>query len=247
MRFDLKARPVRRRVWNAGRFFLLAAALGITFGVFFLAALRVATRAREVKVPDLRGVSVAQATTALAQIGLGLRVDEVKRPDPKVPADHVLTQEPEPGVVMRRQRSVRVRVSDGQRDPIVPNVVDLPERTAEITLTGESIGIASRAEILTPDYDQGAVVAQDPSSKRRGAKVALLVNRGDKSASYVMPDLIGTVGIRTVDVLRAQGFRVAVSSEVSYPGIPAGVVVRQVPQAGYQVMPYEAITLEVSR
>ena len=129
MRFDLKARPVRRRVWNAGRFFLLAAALAITFGVFFLAALRVATRAREVKVPDLRGVSVAEATTALAQLGLALRVDEVKRPDPKVPADHVLTQEPEPGVVMRRQRSVRVRVSDGQRDPIVPNVVG-PARSA---------------------------------------------------------------------------------------------------------------------
>ena len=65
MRFDLKARPVRKRVWNAGRFFLLAAALAITFGVFFLAALRVATRAREVKVPDLRGMSVAEATTAL--------------------------------------------------------------------------------------------------------------------------------------------------------------------------------------
>ena len=64
------------------------------------------------------------------------------------------------------------------------------------------------------------MVAQDPPAKRRGAKVTLLVNRGDKSVSYVMPDLIGTVGIRTVDVLRAQGFRVAVSSEVSYPGHP---------------------------
>ena len=247
MRFDLKARPVRKRVWNAGRFFLLAAGLAITFGVFFLAAFRVATRAREVKVPDLRGVSVVQATSTLAQLGLGLRVDEVKRPDPKVPADHVLSQEPEAGVVMRRQRSVRVRLSDGQRDPILPSVVDLPERTAEITLSGENIAIASRAEILSADYDQGAVVAQDPAAKRRGANVTLLVNRGDKSVSYVMPDVIGTVSIRTVDVLRAQGFRVTVSGEVSYPGVPAGVVVRQMPQAGYQVMPYDAITLEVSR
>jgi beta-lactam-binding protein with PASTA domain len=247
MRLDLKARPVRKRVWNAGRFFLLAAALATTFGVFFLASLRVATRAREVTVPDLRGQSVTDATTTLGQLGLVLRVDEPKRPDPKVPADHVLTQDPEPGIVLRRQRAVRVRVSDGQRDPVIPTVVDLPERTAEITLSAESIAIAARAEIRTPAYEQGLVVAQDPPAKRRGGKVTLLVNRGDKSVSYVMPDLIGTVGVRTLDVLRAQGFRVTVSSEVSYPGIPGGVVVRQVPQAGYQVTPFDAITIEVSR
>jgi beta-lactam-binding protein with PASTA domain len=91
------------------------------------------------------------------------------------------------------------------------------------------------------------VVAQDPPARRRGAKVTLLVNRGDKSVSYVMPDLIGTLGVRTLDVLRAQGLRVAVSGEVSYPGIPAGIIVRQTPQAGFQVTPSDAIAIEVSR
>jgi len=247
MRLDSKARPVRKRVWNAGRFLLLVASLAITFGVFFMAALRVATRAREVSVPDLRGTSIAEATATLGRLGLVLRVDEARRPDPKVPADHVLSQDPDPGIVLRRQRPVRVRVSDGQRDPLIPSVVEMPERTAEITLSGESIAVEARAEIRTPAYEMGMVVAQDPPARRRGAKVTLLVNRGDKSVSYVMPDLIGTLGVRTLDVLRAQGLRVAVSGEVSYPGIPAGIVVRQTPQAGYQVTPFDAIAIEVSR
>lgn len=247
MRFKLRASPVRKRVWSAGRFFVLAAALLVTFGVFFLAAMRVATRAREVKVPDIRLRSLAEAQASLNAVGLVMRVDEVRRADPKVPADHVLTQDPEPGTVLRRQRAVRVRMSDGQRDPFVPSVVDLPERTAEITLAGDNVAIAERAEIRAPDYEPGAVVAQDPPAKQRAGKVTLLVNRGDKSLSYVMPDLIGTLGVRAIDVLRMQGFRVAVAGEVSYPGLPAGVVVRQSPQAGYQVRFGEAITLEVTR
>ena len=247
MRFKLRASPVRKRVWSAGRIFILAAALLVTYGVFFLAAMRVATRAREVSVPDIRLRSLAEAQAALGAVGLVMRVDDARRADPKVPADHVLSQEPEPGTVLRRQRAVRVRLSDGQRDPVVPAVADLPERTAEITLAGDNVAIAERAEIRAPDYEPGVIVAQDPPAKQRAGKVTLLVNRGDRSLSYVMPDLIGTLGVRAIDILRSQGFRVAVSGEVSYPGLPAGIVVRQSPSAGYQVRFGEAITLEVTK
>ena len=247
MAFDLKASPIRRRVWRTGRFFLLAAGLLATFGVFFFASMKVAIRAREVKVPDLRGRSVAEAQAALTDAGLVIRVDDVRRSDPKVPADHILSQEPEPGTVLRRQRGVRVRVSDGQRDPILPNVADTPERTAEIMLAGESISIEGRAEVVAPSLEPGTVIAQDPPAKQRSGKVTLLINRGDKNVSYVMPDLIGTLEVRATTILRAQGFRVGVAAEVAYPGLPPGFVVKQTPQAGYQVRFGEAITLEVTR
>ena len=40
--------------------------------------------------------------------------------------------------------------------------------------------------------------------------MSLLVNRGERGASYVMPDLIGVDGERAADILRNRGFRVAV-------------------------------------
>ena len=49
------------------------------------------------------------------------------------------------------------------------------------------------------------------------------------------------------DLLRARGFRVAVVGDHPYPGVPGGVVIRQNPQAGFQIAPGEAISLEVSR
>jgi beta-lactam-binding protein with PASTA domain len=244
------ARPVPyqigTRVWSAGRLLLLAALLVVTFGAFFLTALRVTTRAREVSVPDVLGRDIKEATAVLAQAGLALTVDQ-RRADPKIAADHVLSQDPAPGTVLRRQRTVRVRVSDGQRDPEIPSVVGLAERTAEIVLTQASVAIGARSEVHTGSYPAGTIIAQDPPGSGRAGSVSLLVNRGQAGTTYVMPDVIGTLGVRVVDILRRRGFRVTIGADVPYPGLPPGVVVRQTPQAGFQVALGEPIVLELSR
>jgi serine/threonine-protein kinase len=219
----------------------------VTFGVFFLTAFAVASRAREVRVPDLRGKSVAEATAALTRVGLTPAVDAQRRPDAKVPAEHVLAQEPDPGQTLRRQRAVKIRVSDGQRDPLVPGVLGQPEQTAVAMLGAAGISVAARIDVRTSDDPVGAVVAQDPPAKAHSQTVRLLINRGVPDRSFVMPDVIGTIGDRAADALRSQGFRVASPTPVSYPGLPLGIVVRQTPQAGYRVAQDELIVLEVSR
>ncbi len=225
---------------------VLGVALLATFGAFFLTGMRVANRARDVKVPNLQGMSTDDANRSLAAVGLVLKVD-ARRPDTKVPIDHVLTQDPDPGTVIRRQRAVRVRVSDGQRDPAVPSVVGMAERTAEIVLAQDKVDIADRAEIHTRAVEAGVVLAQDPEAKNRAAKVSLLINRGEDAEAYVMPDVIGTQASQVVEILRQRGFRVTVGAEVPYPGIMPGIVLHQSPQAGFRVAYGEAVVLEVSR
>ena len=236
-----------RRVWTAGRFLVLAGALALTYAVFFLGAMRVATRTREVKVPDLRGKSVAEATAMLANAGLALRIDPMRRVDPKVPSDHVLAQDPDPGAVVRRPRAVRIHVSQGPHAPVVPQLAGLSERSAQLTATQEGLQIVETAEIRTTDYPPGVVIAQDPPPKSHAAQLMVLVNRAQSGARYVMPDLIGTPGGRVADILRRDGFLVAIVGDAPYPGLPADVVIRQTPQAGYQIGFGEPISLEVSR
>ena len=62
-----------------------------------------------------------------------------------------------------------------------------------------------------------------------------------------MPDLIGVNGDRAAEILRGRGFRVAVVGSNPYPGVAAGIVLRQSPQGGFQIAPGEPISLEVSR
>lgn len=235
------------RLWSAGRLFAIAACLVATYLIFAVTAMRVALRVREVPVPDLRNRTVAEATAQLQEAGLALAVDESSRLDPKVPAGKIALQEPPPGTITRRQRSVHVWISQGPRVTIIPALSGESERAAQLRLQQDGLAITAIAEVRSPDFPSGTVMAHEPPASARGTQVALLVNRGDRSRYYVMPDLIGVSGARAVDLLRTRGFRVTIVGELPYPGVPAGIVLRQFPSAGFQIASGDSISLEVSR
>ena len=238
---------LRTRVWSAGKIVVLIGALGATYAIFAVGAMRLALRAREVAVPNLMNRTASEASTGAAALGLTLKVDDARRQDPKIAAGRVLAQEPAAGSITRRQRSVKVRLSAGQRAALVPALTGETERTAQLRLAQDGLALTTVSEIRTDAYAADVVVAQQPPGKVAGASVALLVNRGGENATYVMPDLIGVNGDRAAEILRGHGFRVAVVGSNPYPGVAAGVVLRQSPQAGFQIGPGEPISLEVSR
>ena len=238
---------LRTRVWSAGKLLLLGGALLLTYVLFALATMRVALRTRDVNVPTLLGKSVNDATAGLTAVGLNLKVEEGRRVDPKVPAGQIVAQDPQPGASTRRERSVKVWVSSGPRATVVPALIGESERTAQLRLQQDGLGLAALSEVRSGEYPADSVIAQTPPAKSSAPRVALLVNHGERGATYVMPDLIGVNGDRAADLLRAHAFRVAVVGDHPYPGVPAGIVLRQNPQAGFQIAPGEPISLEVSR
>jgi serine/threonine-protein kinase len=238
--------PLGGRVYSLGKLLLLSAALVATFFLFAGVAMRVALRSREVQVPQLSGRTVADATRALSEVGLTIKVDEVRRPDDKMAQGRVVQQEPPGGVAARRQRTVRVWLSAGPRVTTVAGVVGQSERAARLRLEQDGVTLASVAEIHSTDYPPGVVVAQDPPPSANAGRVTLLVNRGEETVGYVMPDLAGLDGRRAAEGLREAGFRVNIST-VDSEGSSAGAIVKQSPQAGFQVNAGDAISLEVSR
>src|SRR4030095_2155568 len=101
------------RMWSAGKFVMLVGALLATYVLFAAASMRIALRAREVTIPDLTNRTANDATVLASDLGLTLRVDETRRPDPKIAAGRVLAQEPAPGEIARRQPSNKDWLSDG--------------------------------------------------------------------------------------------------------------------------------------
>lgn len=237
----------RTRVFSAGKLLVLGGALIGTFLLFAAASMRLAVRAREVQVPDLVNRTANEASALAADWGLTIRVDDGRRPDPKIAAERVLAQDPPAGSTTRRQRSIKVWLSAGPRAATVPALTGETERAAQIRLAQDGFDVAAVAEIRSPAFPPDVVVSQDPEAKGAAEQVALLVNRAEHGASYVMPDLIGVDGDRATDLLRGLGFRVAVVGSRPYPGVAAGIVLRQSPQAGFQVARGEPISIEVSR
>jgi beta-lactam-binding protein with PASTA domain len=239
--------PFKTRVWSAGRLFAITACLIVTYLLFAVTAMRVALRVREVHVPDLRNRTVAEATAQLQEAGLALTVDDSGRIDPEVPAGRIALQEPASGAITRRQRSVHVWVSQGPRITVIPALTGESERAAQLRLQQDGLTVTSLAEVRSSDFPSGTIIAQEPPGSARGTEVALLVNRGERSHYYVMPDLIGVPGARAIDLMRTRGFRVTIVGELPYPGVPEGIVLRQFPSAGFQIAPGDPISLEVSR
>jgi len=235
-----------KRVYGAGKLLLIIGALILTFLISAVASMQIALRTREVQVPDLVNHTTSEASGLVAPLDLNLRVDEVRRADLKIPAGRVLGQEPVPGSTSRRQRTVRVWLSAGPRATTVPGVTGDSQRAAELRLAQGGFPVTV-SEIRSQDYPADAVVAQQPPPKASAAAVSILVNRRDRGTTYVMPDLIGLTGERAAEALRQRGFRAAVVGATPYPGMPAGVVLRQNPQAGFQIEPGEPVSLEVSR
>jgi beta-lactam-binding protein with PASTA domain len=165
---------------------------------------------------------------------------------------------------------ISMRLALQSRDVVVPKLAGITVQQASLVLSDMGLTLkveegrrvdpkvaagrvviqdppARIAEIRTSDQPAGVIVGQWPAAKAKGTEVALLVNRGERGATYVMPDVIGVEGDKAAELLRRFGFRVAVTGTYPYPGIPAGIVLRQNPRSGFQVAPGEAISLEVSR
>jgi beta-lactam-binding protein with PASTA domain len=237
----------KARAWTVGRVILLVCGLAVTYGLFTAAAMRVALRAREVPVPAVVGLEFAAAGRSMDGAGLTLKVDDNRPFSGTVPVGRIALQDPLPGTVVRRGRSVRVWLSAGSRSSVVPALVGESERTAQARVSQDGLEISSTADIRSADLPSGAIVAQDPAPGSRSTRVGILVNRGERAAGFVMPDLIGAEGDTALELLRSHGLRVTIVAQQPYPGAPSGIVLRQAPAAGFQVTPDQPISLEVSR
>ena len=160
------------RVWGAGKVLFLCGALLLTYVLFAAAAMRMALKTREVVVPELGGKTVNDASAALAESGLTLKVEEGRKVDPKVPAGQILAQEPLSGARTRRQRSVRVWISAGPRSTTVPGLVGESERTAQLRVSQEGFVAGPTAEIRSVDYAAGTVVDQNPPAKSQSNTIS---------------------------------------------------------------------------
>jgi beta-lactam-binding protein with PASTA domain len=62
-----------------------------------------------------------------------------------------------------------------------------------------------------------------------------------------MPDVIGRPLETVVDFFQRKGYRLGHIAAQVYPGLPEGIVIGQLPRAGYPLQKHDIIQLTVSR
>ena len=158
-------------------------------------AMRLAIHGREVVVPNLAGLSIAEASHKAHSLGLSLNLEN-KFYSPNTPPGLVLAQSPAPGSKVRREWAVRITESLGAQQVSVPNLIGQSERAATINLRRLSLDLGSVAHIAAPG-EPGIVLAQSPPPNAEGVdrpQVSLLLSEPEDSQpapGVVMPSLIG--------------------------------------------------------
>lgn len=204
----------------------------------------------EVDVPALRGMTVAQARSQTAGMGLNLDVDN-RYYSAEVAAGHILTQSPGAGSVVRREWRVRVSESLGPQRVDVPNAIGAEQREAAIEFRRAGLEIGSIAHLPEAGAPEGIVIAQDPSAHAQGIEqpsVNLLqaATVVQIPSGYVMPDFKGVPIVAAQTQLQSVGLKSAAPSFVQFqqplasfaPAQPApasGSIVAQDPAPGARV------------
>lgn len=227
---------------------LLALGLVAAAGLSALVTMRAVLLSQEVKVPSLVGRSVPDAGAVAARHRLQVRV-EGKRNDPRVPIDSVIAQEPPAGATLKTGRSIRLWLSLGPKRISVPAVEGETLRTGRLTLEQAQVPVGRVVEVADR-APAGTILMQRPAPGEADevpGGASLLVSLGQAAPEYVMPDLIGRLAAEVVPALQGAGLQVAPVRERSYPGAAPGIVLRQVPPAGYRINALTPLTLDVSR
>lgn len=221
---------------------------GGTFLAAFLFAMKSEMRSTEVTVPDLRTLSLEQATGLAGPLELRIEVVD-RRHDAAIASGGVLQQDPAPGSSVRRGRKVKVVVSQGGRVLEVPDLVERPARTVKIELAREGFAPGDEARVHSRAVAVDRVVAQVPAAGSPtvpGARIHRLVSDGERDRTWVMPDLTGlsrTAAERWIDLC---GLRAGRVRRVPALGRSEGTVVGQLPLAGYPVRTREVVELSVA-
>ena len=245
------------------RLFRMACVVMLLVAVAMISAITTmhfAIHGAEVKVPSLKGMTVAEARSQAAGMGLNLDVDN-RYYSSDIAAGHILSQSPAPDSVVRREWHVRVAESLGPQKVDVPDTVGTDARVAALRLRRAGLQVGVTAKLPDDDAQDGTVLAQDPPAHSQGIaqpSVNILVAAPDNAApdGYVMPDLTGMPVLAAVDLLTKLGLKASPPSyvEVSVPPvgdgtaplqppIPPGSVTGQQPMAGARVDQSVAIKL----
>lgn len=235
-----------------------------------LTAMRLAIHVREVRVPDLRNKTPADAGRIAEEDGLAALVDS-NYYSPTVPEGRVLSQIPAGGTLVRRGWEVRLALSLGPQRVTIPQVVGQSDRAAAITIAERGLQLSSTDNVQVPGIDAGRVIAQNPPANATdisAPKISLLVAQAPSPQAFVMPSFIGQpLGSVTITLQNA-GFLVGkVTVEPAVPPSasgnssstapqgttpanqtapsPASIVVSQEPAPGHKVLAGVAINFVV--
>ncbi len=162
-----------------------------------------------VTVPDVTRISFEEAEELLTSYGLRVEVAD-RRANSAFPADYVIDQSPAPSIIVKPNRKVYLTVNAAVKPQVVvPNVVNLSLRNAQIQLQNYGLEVGSisyessrfKNAVLRQSIPEGITV-------EKGRLIDLVVSDGLGDKIVTIPEIVGLRLPEAQLKLREVGLRV---------------------------------------
>ncbi len=234
-------------LWKTVAWVLGAFLAGFLLANFVLMPLFVRHGA-EVEVPDLKGMEYAKAAQLLAEKGLEIASGGWQY-DQDQPDSTIISQDPEPRMMIKKGRSVKVVISRGAEMIAVPYLAGLTLVRAVNLLDRTGLSVASIDSLASDSIALGSVINSEPEpgvKLERGGGVKITVSKGPTEGRMAMPDLVGKKLAEYQGQLVAQGLVIGEIKYVPGQSLEPGTIVMQAPQPGFVVKRGDTVNLAVS-
>lgn len=218
---------------------LIAISLGI--GIWYV----IVGPGSKVIVPSLAGLTVKQATSELADLGLDLKVEREEFSE-DIPEDRVINSSPAGGGRISPDGTVEVTISKGKERYIIPTLQGLKIEIAERLITDNKLVIGEVIEEFSSEFPEGFIMRSSPVAGeriKRDSQVTLYISKGIEQIG--ISSYQGKSGEQALNELTEAGFDVE-TKYVFSEDLPIGAVVSQLPRTG-DIDKGSVITLTVSK
>lgn len=218
---------------------LIAIALGI--GIWYV----IVGPGSKVIVPSLAGLTVKEATSELADLGLDLKVEREEFSE-DIPENRVINSSPAGGGRISPDGTVEVTISKGKERYIVPTLQGLKIEIAEGLISDNNLIVGEIIEEFSSEFPKGFIMRSRPAAGeriKRDSQVTLYLSKGVEQVG--VSSYQGKSGEQALNELTEAGFDVE-TKYVFSEDLPIGAVVSQIPSGG-DIDKGSVVTLTVSK
>lgn len=197
-----------------------------------------------VRVPDVVGLSEAEARGAVVEVGLDFRVGGGMN-HREAPEGMVLSQRPLPGQYARAGAPIEAMLSRGPEVHTLPDVAGLSERQAEIVLErlGFDVDVESREDPIPPGR---AIETRPPAGSELAVPARLVLVVSEGAPVVAVPDMRGLHIDDAVRILADAGLELGSLSFDPGAVEAPGRIVGQYPPEGYSLRAGDGVELRVA-
>lgn len=225
--------------------------LGVSSAVvafFFITA-----QGEEIRTPNVIGKDFAAAFDILSKHQL--RIKKVSQYHASVPENHVISQSPPPGSMVRVGRQIKIITSLGTAQIEIPDLTgnSLIQAKNQLQRAGHELQRGLKVGYISYVYSEEAlrdkIISQTPPANilvSKGTPVSLLVSMGPLPTYSYVPEFRGTALSEVQKTMGELDLTLGRIEQEIRDDLPRGTVIDQSPPYGYKVKKDQPINLVVS-